>query len=258
MSAETGATLKAYRWELGLTQQQFADRLGISRSALTQMEAGKTKPSYEVMERLLDEFSIDPTVFFHKGESASMERRTMADVNRVTDYWYEQYRDHYETNDVFTVLVNLERLIEDEIRKAALRNINSLYRNMADIVDELDFHFIDPVKRYSLQLKELQDTIKVKHSSPEFEKDVSELKARVNELADRAEHYWDLKGRGYSAMGDPLTPEILKKPVRKGRGELLRYGQEKYLRAFFFLLDHSESLEEVRKYYRDFDGDGGR
>lgn len=40
------------RKELGLTQADMADRLGVSRPAYTQMETGRNCPSLDVVERV--------------------------------------------------------------------------------------------------------------------------------------------------------------------------------------------------------------
>lgn len=50
--------IKYLRNRDGMTQQAFADRLGIKRSALGAYEEGRAKPSYELMEKLADDFDL--------------------------------------------------------------------------------------------------------------------------------------------------------------------------------------------------------
>lgn len=260
MSAQTGAILKAYRLDFGLTQQQFAERLGISRSALTQLEAGKTKPSYEVMDRLLEEFSVDPTVFFDKGDNASVERRTMADVNRVTDFWYEVYRDNFQKKDVLQELMYLEKLIDREEYKSALRNIYSLYSSLSSVVDELDLNFIDALKRCTLPLSELRSVPFAERDTEHFRLEVKRMKNRLTALGDSASRYWMLKGKMYAGLMDPLGSNDTEKfhLFFDDKHNLMKYSQEKYLYAFFTLLDHSEALADVKKFYERKDAGNER
>lgn len=57
--------LKLERKKRGWSQTYVAERAGISRQAIRLLETGATKPSYEVMLRLLDLFGVvDPRKLF--------------------------------------------------------------------------------------------------------------------------------------------------------------------------------------------------
>lgn len=58
--------LKDVRKQLGLTQQQFSERLGFSKSHCIQVEDGYTTPSYTFLKRVFDlaEGKIDMNKFF--------------------------------------------------------------------------------------------------------------------------------------------------------------------------------------------------
>lgn len=47
-----GNIIKRRRMELGLTQQDVADRAGISRQYVAEIEAGRRKPTLATLERL--------------------------------------------------------------------------------------------------------------------------------------------------------------------------------------------------------------
>ena len=51
--------LRQERISRGWTQQYVAEKVGITKSAILLLETGKTKPSYEVLVKLLDLFDYD-------------------------------------------------------------------------------------------------------------------------------------------------------------------------------------------------------
>jgi transcriptional regulator with XRE-family HTH domain len=53
------ATLKEIRKQHGLTQQQLAERTGLSISTITWLEAGRTRPNYSTYQALRDVLSDD-------------------------------------------------------------------------------------------------------------------------------------------------------------------------------------------------------
>lgn len=50
---------KRIREQSGLTQQQMADKLGISRSAIGMYEKGEREPNFETLELIADTFNVD-------------------------------------------------------------------------------------------------------------------------------------------------------------------------------------------------------
>ena len=50
--------LKVVRQARGLTQQQMADLLGISRPTVAQLEGGRHQPSTEVLETIVSELEV--------------------------------------------------------------------------------------------------------------------------------------------------------------------------------------------------------
>lgn len=51
--------LKSLRTSFGMTQNQLADRLNISRSAIGMYEKGTREPDYETLESIADIFNVD-------------------------------------------------------------------------------------------------------------------------------------------------------------------------------------------------------
>lgn len=50
---------KSLRIKSGLTQQQMADKLGLSRSTIGMYENGEREPSFEILETIADLFNVD-------------------------------------------------------------------------------------------------------------------------------------------------------------------------------------------------------
>lgn len=69
--------IKEIRERLGLTQQQFADKLGIEKSYVGRLEIGERNPGKKTMERIYKAFNIDPAVFFPEFHVKDEEGRTI-------------------------------------------------------------------------------------------------------------------------------------------------------------------------------------
>lgn len=54
-----GNRIKELRKKLGLTQQEFADRLGIKRNAITNYEVGRNNPADMVISLICREFNVN-------------------------------------------------------------------------------------------------------------------------------------------------------------------------------------------------------
>lgn len=59
MSKVFAKNLKFFRMNLGLTQEELARRLGITRAAITNYEMGRSEPSFEALCALTSELGVD-------------------------------------------------------------------------------------------------------------------------------------------------------------------------------------------------------
>ena len=59
MSKVFAKNLKFFRTNLGLTQEELARRLGITRAAITNYEMGRSEPSFEALGALTRELGVD-------------------------------------------------------------------------------------------------------------------------------------------------------------------------------------------------------
>ena len=60
ISGEFGITLRTYRLERGLTQEQLSEKLDIVRSYICSLESGKRQPSLNMVFRLATALGIKP------------------------------------------------------------------------------------------------------------------------------------------------------------------------------------------------------
>lgn len=61
---ETGKKVKELRLSKGLSQEQFAEKIGINAQQLSRIECGKSYLTYKVLEALCDTFEKQPYYFF--------------------------------------------------------------------------------------------------------------------------------------------------------------------------------------------------
>ena len=62
--------LKGLRIKSGLTQQEMADKLNISRSSIGMYENGEREPSFELLEIIADYLNVDMNYLLGKKESS--------------------------------------------------------------------------------------------------------------------------------------------------------------------------------------------
>lgn len=70
--------IKALRKALGLTQQDFADKLGIKRGAIANYEIGRNEPIDAVLSLICREFNVNP-VWLREGTGEMFVTRSRND-----------------------------------------------------------------------------------------------------------------------------------------------------------------------------------
>ena len=100
---------KRIREQSGLTQQQMADKLGISRSAIGMYEKGEREPNFETLELIADTFNVDMNFLLGK--------KPTTEVIPDTDYLDKEAREAaqflYE-NPYYKVLFDASRKVKKE------------------------------------------------------------------------------------------------------------------------------------------------
>ncbi|MEE0858157.1 MAG: helix-turn-helix domain-containing protein [Acutalibacteraceae bacterium] len=76
---DIGKRLKDLRKEYGLTQQQVADRVWVSKSMISSYERSERTPSYEVLIKLAKLFGVSTDYLF------GIETKRMISVEKLND-----------------------------------------------------------------------------------------------------------------------------------------------------------------------------
>ena len=100
---------KSLRIKSGLTQQEIADKLKISRSSIGMYENGEREPSFEILETIADFFNVDMNYLLGNKESSE----------HIPDSYYlnEDARDLAQfmfTNTEYIVLFDASRKVSKE------------------------------------------------------------------------------------------------------------------------------------------------
>lgn len=72
--AEFGKLVRAHRQRLGLTQDQLGERVGLSRTSITNIEQGRQKVLLHQLFLLAGSFEINPDVLLPTTRGAEAER----------------------------------------------------------------------------------------------------------------------------------------------------------------------------------------
>lgn len=65
--ASVGKTIKELRNTLGLSQEEFAAKLGTTQEMVAKLEGDLHKPSYKTLQKIVNAFRVDPKIFFSPG-----------------------------------------------------------------------------------------------------------------------------------------------------------------------------------------------
>jgi len=60
LQKRVGENLRAYRLEIGLSQEAFADRLGVHRTYMGGVERGERNLTLRSLERIAERVGVDP------------------------------------------------------------------------------------------------------------------------------------------------------------------------------------------------------
>ena len=78
--------LKVLRKKLGLTQEEFAARLGIKRAAISNYEIGRNEPIDAVVSLICHEFNVNKT-WLRTGEGEMFAQESSFDLEEYKAAW---------------------------------------------------------------------------------------------------------------------------------------------------------------------------
>ncbi|WP_332021920.1 helix-turn-helix domain-containing protein [Kaistella sp.] len=256
---ETHDIIKKIRSEKNLTQVEFAEKLGISRSALTQLEAGNTKPSFDVLKILSEEFGVDVSTIFAASDGGGrtkkhlVSQKTQHDVAVILNFYQTHYGIHY--NEIME-----DRMIEQFIKVQQrigkgekLDEVYRIYRSLKRITEKLERDIIDPFKRHwntLNEMKKFESATASEDEKKEIEEKMKDLDRNLQIIFRDSAFFLDYYGSYFSDLPEFLT----QKQIEMGRKEsehqkIMKYSQEKYLNAFYYLLHHVGELKLVEEYF---------
>lgn len=116
--------LKKLRKELDLTQQAFADKIGMKQNTIAQYEMGRTTPSDAIIFSICREFGVDEN-WLRTGEGEMFEELTnQQKILKYTALLLKD-KDSAVANAIQTLIVTYEQL--DDTSKTVLEKIAKQY-----------------------------------------------------------------------------------------------------------------------------------
>ena len=119
-----GRNFKELRLRKGLTQDQIASLLGVSKSRISMYETGNRRPSFEMLELISDFFNVDMNILL--GSDSSV----FSSSDQVDSLFIEKYgRQVFDAAMTFASLDDVDRgricermsmLLEDDKYKKGL------------------------------------------------------------------------------------------------------------------------------------------
>lgn len=118
--------IKKIRKELDLTQQAFADKIGMKQNTIAQYEMGRTKPSDAIIFSICREFNVNEE-WLRTGEGEMFEELTEQQKLLKYTAFLLKDKDSAIANAIQTLIVTYEQL--DDTSKATLEKIATQYIN---------------------------------------------------------------------------------------------------------------------------------
>ena len=115
---------KKIRKELDLTQQAFADKIGMKQNTIAQYEMGRTKPSDAIVFSICREFNVNE-VWLRTGKGEMFQELT--EQQKILNYsaLLLKEKDSAVAKAIQTLIVTYEQL--DDAGKVTLEKIASQY-----------------------------------------------------------------------------------------------------------------------------------
>ena len=118
---KVGERVKSIRQALKMTQSEFASKLDISTTAMSESEKAKYKPGFEVMMKLMTVYDVNLYyLFFGKGQmflpgGDAAKGSALLDMTDYTDYELE-FLDYFAKSQVvrFRLLGYFQQLMLEE------------------------------------------------------------------------------------------------------------------------------------------------
>ncbi len=84
-----GEKIKIFREQLGCSQTDFAKKIGMNRSFLSQIESGEAKIPNKYISKICEVFDVTETKVFNREESHSINKEHLIYAMEIIDEVYE-------------------------------------------------------------------------------------------------------------------------------------------------------------------------
>ena len=123
--------LKTLRKTLGMTQQQFADRLRVPRNTIGGYEVGKSNPSDAAVNNICREFGVSET-WLRTGEGEMLAAKTkQTEIADITARLFKMDSNSKQYKFIVALSEYLLQLDEKE-----MQSMLDLIRKLSDAVDD--------------------------------------------------------------------------------------------------------------------------
>lgn len=253
---DTGLKIKQIRQEHQMTQNEFATSIGLSRSALTQLEAGHTRPSYDVLEKLIDHYDVDVNLFFNPaalpvGKPFDNTEELGNKVQKIRQFYDDYYGLRYNSLLLDDLVKKVVDQYPDRVKAEQFKEAYEIYAMLDSVKQTLDLNLADPLKRYAHKVRKLRLQEGKGEEDDSIKYDSAELQAHLDSIINETITYIeDSDGLLLQWMRDmkeiSYTNDVFfTSPLAK----FLYSSQENFLHHFEILLKNADALPEVEHYY---------
>ncbi len=176
-----GQKLKEIRKIEGLSQEQLAEKIGVSRQAITKWETGKGLPDIENMMILAEIFKTTLDDLVSQAMPQNKVKKPMFHSETIYDV---DCNKHFDINlgsaKTVTICSGTDEKLHIDLASETLENIGSLFKiKLDENREKLD---VDCIKKKGLSKFEITDTLSVTITLPVNYTKHCELAASVKEL----------------------------------------------------------------------------
>lgn len=93
-----GKKIKSLRIRNKLSMRELGEKIGVSHAHISKLESGINSPSVELLEKISEYFSIDPSYFFIKDEEIEDFDDNEKEMLFELDLSVEKLKDKYDLN----------------------------------------------------------------------------------------------------------------------------------------------------------------
>jgi transcriptional regulator with XRE-family HTH domain len=175
---DVGLFIASKRREKNLTQEQLAEKIGVSNKTVSKWETGKTMPDYSVVELLCQVLNISVSeLIAGKEKEPDANKSSYEEDMALLSYKIEQLENHLELID---------------------ENISAILTQKANTTDNDELFLLD---------KKYRDKIKEYKLITERIKELSQVAAKTRDTKERIERMSSLLKEG------TITPNMLSKEL---------------------------------------------